>query len=71
MTARLDGWCPPCESKIVAGRDEIAQDDTGRWVHVECKDGDPRPADLVHGKREPCPDCWTIPAANGACGCDE
>lgn len=59
--ARFPGRCGICDTGIRAGdlvtyvEDEIA--------HAAC----PMPVTLA----DPCGKCWTVPAANGACACEE
>lgn len=59
-------------SKCAACGETIREDDLVAWseevvVHADC----PEPVDEFAVVREPCGECFTVPAANGTCGCDE
>jgi len=58
--ARYPGRCAVCDERIYPGeRATFVEDEI---AHAVC----PTPIALA----DPCPNCFTIPAANGSCGCD-
>ena len=36
IVAKYSGKCVACDQRIIAGKDKIAQDDDGDWVHIKC-----------------------------------
>jgi hypothetical protein len=58
--ARYPGRCGVCDEPIHVGDLSTYVDD--EVAHLTC----PQPTVLA----EPCGRCFTIPAANGACGCE-
>lgn len=62
FTAQYRGRCWACDERIEPG-DECAYDEDDEVIHVDCRTRSVTP-------QEPCPTCWTVPAANGECGCD-
>lgn len=59
--ARYPGRCGVCDERIKPGDDAMFVED--EIAHARC----PAPTVLA----EPCLTCWTVPAANGACECDQ
>lgn len=64
FTARYQTRCPVCDQQIHPGDDADWTDDD-EVVHARCVDGTPG-----HTDHDPCPTCFMVPAANGACGCE-
>ena len=68
--ARYYSPCAACDDEIRPGDMATWSDDLA--VHEACQF-----APIINRTsssrvvRDPCPKCWTIPAANGACGCEE
>lgn len=63
--ARFDSKCAGCGERIREG--DEATWTSGEVTHVDC----PEPSDDFAVAREPCGSCFTVPAANGTCGCDD
>lgn len=59
FTAQFPGRCGICDEAIRVGDTATYVDD--EIAHVNC----PTPTVLA----DPCSRCWTVPAANGECGC--
>lgn len=67
--AKYDGWCTECHEPIREG-DRLEFSDDG-VVHEEClPEAEVAKYRALGVERPICPRCFTIPAANGACGCD-
>lgn len=60
--ARYPGRCGVCDEAIRV--DELVTYVDDQLAHHEC------PTVTAAATPDPCPSCWTVPAANGACGCD-
>lgn len=58
--ARYPGRCGVCDGGIRPG--DLATYVEDEIAHASC----PAPTVLA----DPCPNCWTVPAANGACACE-
>lgn len=60
--AKYDGWCPVCETKITADKDQLRYDQSDRVVHLVCpEESDPTDGALGRNERR-CGDCFTIHA---------
>ena len=59
--ARFPGRCGVCDGRIHPGDQATCVED--EIAHATC----PTPTVLA----DPCSRCFMVPAANGACGCDE
>ena len=57
--AKYAGRCGVCDESIKPGDQATYVED--EIAHANC----PQPSVLA----EPCPACWTVPAASGACSC--
>lgn len=56
--AKYPGLCAACDEGIKPGASVTYVND--QLVHARCPES-----------RTPCLSCFMVPAANGACGCDE
>ena len=62
VEATYPGFCKECETPYPIGTTIVPSPDG--WVHESC------PPAALEVTRPPCPNCWQIPSASGACGCD-
>lgn len=62
--ARYRGRCVACDEWFAEGA-TVRFTEEG-IVHDDCA----AVRDPLQGERSPCDQCFTVPAVNGACGCD-
>lgn len=70
--ARYEGACARPDCSGIKEGDDIVRSPTNAPEPYQHLPGRCRiPADLLEVTRPPCSSCFMVPAANGACGCDQ